>query len=207
MIGYEQVRNTCPFSPQLLQNIIVTSFTLSKLLFRFRQMSSQGMNFDPATVTVGWTGSAYNSATIDYAGFGYSQGDILVYQGTLFGGNTPANDLTLTFTRTDTGVLATVNASGTSPTATGNFRLTVDNVRASKMVRDASDYTKMLKQRSIYLEKRPNSPIVAPGLSGYGNAQMAWIPQGNQYRIDYLMGKTKCRACVGGAFNLTGIGA
>jgi len=168
-------------------------------------MSSQGVSFDPATVTVGWSDGNYNNAvTIDYAGFGYSQGDILVYQGTLFGGNTPANDLTLAYTLTATGLLATVTASGTAPTGTGNFRLTVDNVRASKMIRDASDYTKMIKQRNIYLEKRKNSPIVAPGNSGYGNAELIWIPQGNQYRLDYLMGKTKCRACVGGAFNLNG---
>jgi hypothetical protein len=121
-----------------------------------------------------------------------------VYQGTLFGGNTPANDLTLAFTVTPTGVLSTVTASGPAPSGTGNFRLILDNVRASKMNRDASDYTKMLKQRSIYLEKRKNSPIT--------NRQSAdaWIPQGNQYRLDYLMGKTKCRACVGGAFNLNG---
>jgi hypothetical protein len=168
-------------------------------------MSSQGISFDPATVTVSWGSLAYNNAvTIDYAGFGYSQGDILVYQGTLFGGTTPANDLTLTFSVFPTGVLSTVSASGIAPTGTGNFRLTLDNVRASKMNRDASDYTKMIKQRSIYLEKRKNSPIVTPGLSGYGNAELAWIPQGNQYRLDYLMGKTKCRACVGGAFNLNG---
>jgi hypothetical protein len=169
-------------------------------------MSSQGISFDPATVIVGWGSGNYN-ATIQYPGFGYSQGDILVYQGTLFGGNTPANDLTLTVTLLATSGLATVTASGTAPSGTGNFRLTVDNVRASKMVGDASDYTKMLKQRSIYLEKRANSPIVTPGSSGYGNAQLAWIPQGNQYRIDYLMGKTKCRACVGGAFNLNGVGS
>ncbi len=169
-------------------------------------MSSQGTNFDPATVIIGWGSGSYN-ATIEYPGFGYSQGDILVYQGTLFGGSTPANDLTLRVALLETSGLSTVTASGTPPSGTGNFRLTVDNVRASKMVRDASDYTKMLKQRSIYLEKRPNSPIVAPGLSGYGNAQLAWIPQGNQYRIDYLMGKTKCRACVGGAFNLNGVGS
>jgi hypothetical protein len=161
-------------------------------------MSSQGISFDPATVTVGCTGSSYNTATIDYAGFGYSQGDILVYQGTLFGGSTPANDLTLTFTISATGVLSTVNASGTAPTATGTFRLILDNVRDSKISRDASDYTKMLKQRSIYLEKRNNSPIT--------NRQSAdaWIPQGNEYRLDYLSGKMKCRACVGGPFNLNG---
>ena len=166
-------------------------------------MSSQGISFDPATVIVSWGSGSY-TATLVYGGSGYSQGDIFVYQGTLFGGNTPANDLTLTFTISATGVLSGPGQSGTAPSGTGSITLTLDNVRDSKISRDASDYTKTLKQRSIYLEKRRNSPIVAPGLSGYGNAQLAWIPQGNQYRIDYLMGKVKCRACVGGAFNLNG---
>ena len=161
-------------------------------------MSSQGTNFDPATVIVGWDSGNYN-ATIEYLGFGYSQGDIFVYQGTLFGGTTPANDLTLTFTiSTLTGALSGVGQSGAPPSGSGNFRLTVDNVRASKMVRDASDYTKMIKQRNIYLEKRANSPITNRQLSD------SWIPQGNQFRLDYLTGKMKCRACVGGAFNLNG---
>jgi hypothetical protein len=163
-------------------------------------MSSQGISFDPATVSVSRSGGTY-TATLEYPGFGYSQGDILVYQGTMFGGNTPANDLTLTVTISATGVLATVTASGTAASGTGTFRLTVDNVRASKMVGDASDYTKMLKQRSIYLEKRANSPITNRGLSD------SWIPKGNQFRIDYLTGKMKCRACVGGAFNLNGVGS
>ena len=161
-------------------------------------MSSQGISFDPATVIVSWGSGSYNTPTIVYGGSGYSQGDIFVYQGTLFGGNTPANDLTLTFTISATGVLSSPGQSGTAPSGTGGITLTLDNVRGSKMNRDASDNTKMLKQRSIYLEKRQNSPIGPPGSAA------AWIPQGNQYRIDYLMGKTKCRACVGGAFNLNG---
>jgi hypothetical protein len=161
-------------------------------------MSSQGISFDPATVIVSWDDGNY-TATLVYGGFGYSQGDTFVYQGTLFGGSTPANDLTLTFTISATGVLSGPGQSGTAPDGkTDSITLTLDNVRDSKMNRDASDYTKMLKQRSIYLEKRENSPIT--------NRQSAdaWIPQGNQYRIDYLMGKVKCRACVGGAFNLNG---
>jgi len=161
-------------------------------------MSSQGISFDPATVTVSWGSGSYNTPTIVYGGSGYSQGDIFVYQGTLFGGNTPVNDLTLTFTISATGVLSGPGQSGTAPSGTGSITLTLDNVRDSKISRDASDYTKMLKQRSIYLEKRNNSPIT--------NRQSAdaWIPQGNQYRIDYLTGKMKCRACVGGPFNLNG---
>jgi hypothetical protein len=161
-------------------------------------MSSQGISFDPATVIVTWGSGSYNTPTIVHPGFGYSPGDIFLYQGTLFGGNTPANDLNLTFTISPTGILSDPGRSGTPPDGSGSITLTLDNVRASKMNRDASDYTKMLKQRSIYLEKRANSPIT--------NRQSAdaWIPQGNQYRIDYLMGKVKCRACVGGAFNLSG---
>lgn len=171
-------------------------------------MSSQSINFDPATVVVSWGSNATYSATLSYGGFGYSVGDVLSYQGTLFAnGTTPANDLRLTFasnTLSANGVLSSITASGTGPSTAGSITLTVDNVRGSKMNRDAGEHTKMLKQRLIYLEKRRNSPIVAPGLAGYGNAELAWIPQGNQYRLDYLFGKTKCRACVGGGFNLNG---
>ena len=160
-------------------------------------MSSQGISFDPATVIVSWDGGTY-TPTLVYGGFGYSQGDSFIYQGTLFGGATPTNDLTLTFTISATGVLSSVGRSGTAPSGTGNITLTLDNVRMSKMNRDASDYTKMLKQRSIYLEKRADSPITNRELSD------SWIPQGNQFRLDYLTGKMKCRACVGGPFNLNG---
>lgn len=166
-------------------------------------MSSQSVSFDPATVFVSRSGTSY-TPTLTYGGFGYSQGDILSFQGTLFGGTTPANDLTLSFTISTLGVVSAVTASGTAPTVFNSITLTVDNVRGSKMNRDAGEHTKMLKQRLIYLEKRSGSPIVTPGLSGYGNAQLAWIPQGNQYRLDYLFGKTKCRACTGGGFNLNG---
>ncbi len=167
-------------------------------------MSSQSISFDPATVVVTWEGGGTYNPTLIYGGFGYSVGDILTFPGTLFGGATPANDLRLIFgTPSATGIISSVTASGTS-TGSGSIILTVDNVRGSKMNRDAGDHTKMLKQRLIYLEKRRNSPIVGPGLAGYGNAQLAWIPQGNQFRLDYLFGKLKCRDCVGGAFNLNG---
>lgn len=171
-------------------------------------MSSQSISFDPATVVVSWASNAGYSASLSYAGFGYTAGDILSYQGTLFAnGTTPANDLTLVFTILSTGVVTAVTATGTGPSTAGSIVLTIDNVRGSKMNRDAGEHTKMLKQRLIYLEKRRNSPIVSPGLAGYGNAEMAWIPQGNHYRLDYLFGKTKCRACAGGVFNLKGVGS
>jgi hypothetical protein len=171
-------------------------------------MSSQSTSFDPATVVVSWGSNAAYSASLSYGGFGYSVGDILTYQGTLFAnGTTPANDLRLVFTILSTGVVTAVTANGTGPSTAGSIILTIDNVRGSKMNRDAGEHTQMLKQRLIYLEKRRNSPIVAPGLAGYGNAELAWIPQGNQYRLDYLFGKMKCRACVGGAFNLNGVGS
>ena len=167
-------------------------------------MSSQSISFDPATVSVTWSGGTY-TPTLIYGGFGYSVGDVLTFPGTLFGGATPANDLRLTVNTplSATGIISSVTASGTS-TGSGSIILTVDNVRGSKMNRDAADHTKMIKQRLIYLEKRRNSPIVTPGLAGYGNAQLAWIPQGNQYRLDYLFGKMKCRDCTGGVFNLNG---
>jgi hypothetical protein len=162
-------------------------------------MSSQSISFDPATVVVTWAGggaSYVTPSTPAYGGFGYSPGDILTYAGTLFGGASPANDLRLSFVISSKGVVSSVTATGTGPATAGSRTLTIDNVRGSKMNRDAGDHTKMLKQRMIYLERRTNSPIVSGGFD--------WIPQGNHFRLDYLFGKLKCRDCSAGAFNLNG---
>jgi hypothetical protein len=87
--------------------------------------------------------------------------------------------------------------------------------------RDASDRTRMIKQRIIYNEKKSGSsintgksslmvggrPQVNPAGVNHlaaGNAEILWLPQGNQYRLSYLYGKVQCGSCVGNAFNLNG---
>lgn len=88
--------------------------------------------------------------------------------------------------------------------------------------RDASDITRMLKQRIMYNEKKADSPINAgkqslivggrPQLNPAGvnhlpagNAELLWQPQGNQFRLSYLFGQALCTTgCGGNAFNSNG---
>lgn len=85
--------------------------------------------------------------------------------------------------------------------------------------RDASDRTRMIKEKIIYQEKKSGRivsggaslvtgrPQVTPAGVNHlpaGNAEILWIPQGNQYRLSYLFGKVQCAACSGRAFNLPG---
>ncbi len=64
---------------------------------------------------------------------------------------------------------------------------------ASKEVRDASDYTKQLKEQRAY--KSYNSSYT-------GNAETSnpWLKYGNGFRLSYLFGKLKCGSCTGNAF-------
>lgn len=88
-------------------------------------------------------------------------------------------------------------------------------------VRDASDRTSMIRQRIMYNEKKQNSPVftgkrslivggrpqVNPAGVNHlpaGNAELLWQPQGNQFRLSYLMGKVQCGGCNGRAFNSNG---
>lgn len=88
------------------------------------------------------------------------------------------------------------------------------------VTRDASDITRQQKERLIYREKHgdlgnldgkssliTSRALISPGGENHipaGNAEMLWIPQGNQFRLSYLFGKINCGSCSGGAFNLNG---
>ena len=185
-------------------------------------MSSQSYQFDAALVTISWTSPNY-SAVVNYGGSGYSNGvTTFVVKGNLFaGGTTPANDATLVLTNGSGGVLSGTTANGVSPSGSGSTIVSLEYNAANYIMRDASDITRALKERIIYNEKRVGSPITAgkngslvfgrPGVNPgsensipAGNAEMLWIPQGNQYRLSYLFGKLKCGAGSAGAFNLNG---
>jgi hypothetical protein len=185
-------------------------------------MSSQSYQFDAALVTISWSSPTY-SAVVNYGGSGYPVGtNVFVVKGSSFsGGTTPTNDATITLTASSSGVLSGTTITGTSPAATGSTAVSLEYNAANFIMRDASDITRALKERIIYNEKRVGSPInsgkggslvfgrpgVNPGSENSipaGNAEMLWIPQGNQYRLSYLFGKLKCGAGSGGAFNLNG---
>ena len=207
-----------------------TTLGSSKLLFRFKQMSSQSYQFDPAVFTVSWSASGSYSVSLVYGGTGYSNG---VTTFTLRGHHfsvgpttatglaaSPANDAVITVTNT-AGVLSSPNITGTGPSVAGSANVSLEYNAANYIMRDASDITRALKERIIYNEKRAGSPInsgkggslvfgrpgVNPGSENSipaGNAGIAWIPYSNEYRLSYLFGKLKCGGGSAGAFNLNG---
>ena len=69
MIGHGHVLKTCPLSPQLLQNIVISTLPSSKLLFRFKQMSSQSAS----------TNSDYGSVTRDASDITRQRKEFLIY--------------------------------------------------------------------------------------------------------------------------------
>lgn len=79
----------------------------------------------------------------------------------------------------------TINPSGTTPYQFSNA-----------VLRDPSDYTRMVRERLEYASYKSGSTI-APGLSEH-----LWPVFGNNFRLSYLQGKLKCpnTTCTGNAF-------
>ena len=193
--------------------------------------SSQSLGATDATISVvipATTATAYSGiTTITKIGVSYSQGDIIVISGVQLGGAAVTNDLTITVNTVNAnGGILTATFGGTSASiAAITYTINLpSNVSFNYYyTRDASDITRNIKERIIYNEKKASSPINAgkggslvPGRPGVnpgaknnipaGNAEMLWIPQGNQYRLSYLFGKLKCGGTntIAGAFNLNG---
>jgi hypothetical protein len=59
--------------------------------------------------------------------------------------------------------------------------------------RDASDYTRMIRERGDYNAYKTGSTILP------GTGEHVWIAYGNQFRLSYLFGKLKCGSCTGNA--------
>jgi hypothetical protein len=167
-----------------------------KTCITLKQMSSQSYAVDSALLRVTWAGSSapYVASTITYPGYGFYVGRSFSFKGTLLGGTSPANDLTISIATVDpAGGVNTFTVSGTGPAAeaAGSFILNL-GMTTQNALRDASDMTRMLKERIIYNEKRK------------GTATDTVPIQGNQHRLSYLFGKLKCGDALAGAFNLNG---
>lgn len=63
------------------------------------------------------------------------------------------------------------------------------------VLRDASDWTRQLKEKRAYYSYSTNNT----GNKNTGSEP--WIKYGNQFRYTYLFGKFKCGSCNGSAFN------
>jgi len=62
------------------------------------------------------------------------------------------------------------------------------------VVRDASDWTRQLKERRAYYSYSTNN-------TGNKDTTDPWLKYGNNFRITYLYGKFKCGSCPANAFN------
>ena len=182
-----------------------TQLTISGWLF-------QNGTFSSATVNplLGY------AATIQYAGTGYTTGDTFIIRGTMLGGSSPLNDLTLTVTAaTVNGLPNAVNSlavSGTSLTGLVPQSVTLEYPN-NKTARDSSDITRMLKERLAYNEYRNGTNIADSVKSdrrggvifnNAGAANQRELLQSNGFRMSYLKGRMNCGACAGGYFNANG---
>lgn len=75
--------------------------------------------------------------------------------------------------------------------------ITTDYQYTNINVRDASDWTRQLKEEIKYRQYRA-------GYTGNKDTHPTWIKHGNQFRYSYLFGKLKCNTpetCEGAAFS------
>ena len=100
---------------------------------------------------------------------------------------------------------------------------TASNPSGAVPTRDASDITRQIKERMLYLNSKDTTtipknksslavggrPQINPAGVNHvpGNSEWSWQPYGNQYRLSYFFGRLKgCEtaACGGGLFNGNG---
>ena len=95
-----------------------------------------------------------------------------------------------------------------------------NNPSGAVPTRDASDITRQIKERLIYLAGKDTTtisrsknnvlfqrPQVNPAGVNHipGNSEWSWLPYSNQYRLSYFYGKMKgCTSCSGALFDGNG---
>ena len=85
--------------------------------------------------------------------------------------------------------------SSSQGAATGASGITAGYVYDADVLRDASDWTRQLKEQRAYRSYSTNNT----GNKNTGSEP--WLKYGNQFRYTYLFGKFKCGSCSGAAFN------
>lgn len=88
---------------------------------------------------------------------------------------------------------ATYSGYQLTPTATTGPPAVYTLYLSSIPLRDASDMTRMIRERARYNEFKSGN-TVAPG-----NTENPWVPYGNAFRLSYLFGKLKCGSCTTGS--------
>jgi hypothetical protein len=132
-------------------------------------------------------------------GRGFQVGDTYTISGASVGGATGVNDIIFRVASVGGGVGEIRSYEflvGTGPAVSSFGPLTFPLTSAIfgypfslRSIRDSSDWTAYRRQQLIKQENK--SKIV----------QDPWFAKGNDYRIQFLLGKFKCGPCDGGAFN------
>ena len=96
-----------------------------------------------------------------------------------------------------------MSAQGYNSSIYTRFTTQTDNtgIVPSFPLRDAGDYTRMLKRRSVFRENKANDPFRG------GPNPLYPIKQSAQTRLDYAFGRVQCVRCADGGFALTGLGS
>lgn len=144
--------------------------------------------YTPASFTITLNGATYSS-TIITQGENYYPGEIYKVSGELLGGISPENDAFITITETDgnhridaatiSGVSNRIYGPFTLTSSSSGYRFTLNDIR------DGSDWIAYKKQLLIKKEVKVKTD--------------PWIIQGNDYRLQYLLGDYKlestCSSC------------
>lgn len=117
-----------------------------------------------------------------------------------------------------------MSAQGLNASTYSGYRgtTTASGYTGAVPTRDASDITRQIKERLLYLNSKDTTTIIKnksslavggrpqlnPGAENQipGNSEWSWLPYSNQYRLSYFFGKMKCDAsnCNGGLFDGNG---
>lgn len=144
-----------------------------------------GREFSPATVIIAYRGAAYKV------------GESFTIAGTFLGGTSPKYDLIVSVATVNSygGILA-LTTKGLGAISNKRFTITLDFVKISNYVREASEWTTMNREVKIYNESRVGNNIL-------GDSRPE-ILQSNQFRTSFLFGQLKCGDGFCGVFGRNG---
>lgn len=89
-----------------------------------------------------------------------------------------------------------MSAQGLNGTAYAGFTTQSDTtgVKPRFPLRDGSDFTKLIRERSVYRETKSGDPFTGSPSPKYP------ILQGYQYRLSHKFGRIECAGCTAGPF-------
>jgi len=134
---------------------------------------------------------------IAYRGAAYKVGESFTIAGTFLGGTSPKYDLIVSVATVNSyGGILDLRTNGIGAISDKSFTITLDFVKISNYVREASEWTTMNREVKIYNESRVGNNIL-------GDSSPE-ILQSNQFRMSFLFGQLKCGDGFCGVFGRNG---